>query len=77
MDSPTLFNRPPAWFEFVFMIPTLGALATGSAVGYAIRAWIQRYWSFLARIDYSIVVAAALVLYWLLQYWNLLWVRVG
>jgi CubicO group peptidase (beta-lactamase class C family) len=77
MDGPTLFNRPPAWFEAVFVVATLGAVATVGAVGYAARAWLRRDWSLAARVHYSAVVAGATVLYWLLQYWNLLWVRTG
>lgn len=77
MDGPTLFNRPPAWFETVFIMPTLGAIATVGAVGYAAHAWVQRDWTLAARVHYSAVVAGTTVLYWLLQYWNLLWVRTG
>jgi len=77
MARPTLFDRPPAWFEVVFVVPTLGTLATAGAVAYAVRAWIHEDWSLAARVHYSVVVAAAAVLYWLLQYWNLLWVRLG
>jgi CubicO group peptidase (beta-lactamase class C family) len=74
---PTLFNRPPAWFEVVFVVPTLGAIATAGAVAYAVRAWVRAEWSIATRIHYSLVVVAATLLYWLLQYWNLLWVRMG
>lgn len=77
MDGPTLFNRPPAWFEAVFAVPTLGAVATTGAVGYASRAWLRGDWTLISRIHYSAVVAAAVVLYWLLQYWNVLWIRMG
>jgi len=77
MDAPTLFNRPPAWFEAVFIVPTMGVVATAGAAGYAVRAWIQRDWPLAARVHYSVVVAGAIVLFWLLQYWNLLWVRTG
>ncbi|WP_239638621.1 serine hydrolase domain-containing protein [Halorubrum saccharovorum] len=77
MGRPTLFDRPPAWFEVVFVVPTLGAVATAGAVAYAVRAWVRSEWSLAARVHYSAVVAAATVLYWLLQYWNLLWVRMG
>ncbi|WP_207225344.1 hypothetical protein [Natrinema hispanicum] len=77
MDGPTLFNRPPVWFEVVFVVPTLGALATVGAVGYAVRAWLRHDWTLATRVHYSVVVVGALVLYWLLQYWNLLWIRTG
>jgi len=77
MDRPTLFNRPPAWFEVVFVVPTLGAVATAGAVAYAVHAWVRGEWSLATRVHYSAVVVAATVLYWLLQYWNLLWIRTG
>lgn len=77
MGRPTLFDRPPAWFEIVFVAPTLGAMATAGAVAYILRAWVRTDWSIAARVHYSAVVVAATVLYWLLQYWNLLWVRMG
>lgn len=77
MDGPTLFNRPPAWFEAVFIIPTLGAVATAGAIGYGVRAWLRSEWTLASRVHYSVVVTAAAVLYALLQYWNLLWVRMG
>jgi hypothetical protein len=77
MGRPTLFDRPPVWFEIVFVVPTLGAIATAGAVAYAVRAWVRSDWSLAARVHYSAVAVAATVLYWLLQYWNLLWVRLG
>lgn len=77
MGRPTLFDRPPAWFEIVFVAPTLGAMATAGAVAYILRAWVRTDWSIAARVHYSAVVVAATVLYRLLQYWNLLWVRMG
>jgi len=77
MDGPTLFNRPPTWFEVVFVVPTMGALATVGAVGYAARAWLRHDWTLATRVHYSAVVVGAIVLYWLLQYWNLLWIRTG
>lgn len=77
MDRPTLYNRPPAWFGAVFIVPTIGALITVGAAGYAGRAWYQEDWSRLARVHYSAVVVALAVLYWLLHYWNLLAVRMG
>ena len=77
MGRPTLFDRPPAWFEVVFVVPTLGAIVTAGAVAYAVRAWVQGDWSLATRVHYSVVVIAATILYWLLQYWNLLWVRAG
>ncbi|WP_239640286.1 hypothetical protein [Halorubrum distributum] len=77
MGRPTLFDRPPAWFEVVFVVPTLGAIVTAGAVAYAVRAWVRGDWSLATRVHYSVVVIAATILYWLLQYWNLLWVRAG
>jgi CubicO group peptidase (beta-lactamase class C family) len=77
MDGPTLFNRPPAWFEAVYVLPTLGAVATAGAIGYSVRAWLRSEWTLASRVHYSAVVSAATVLYALLQYWNLLWVRIG
>jgi hypothetical protein len=77
MDRPTLYNRPPAWFGAVFIVPTIGALITVGAAGYAGRAWYREDWPRLARVHYSAVVVASAVLYWLLHYWNLLAVRMG
>ena len=77
MDRPTLFNRPPGWFELVFVVPTLGVVATAGAVASAVRAWVRGEWSIATRVHYAAVVVATTVLYWLLQYWNLLWVRLG
>jgi hypothetical protein len=77
MDRPTLYNRPPAWFGAVFIVPTIGALITVGAAGYAGRAWYRADWPRLARVHYSTVVVASAVLYWLLHYWNLLAVRMG
>jgi len=77
MDRPTLYNRPPAWFEVVFVVPTLGALASAGAVACAGYAWLQDDWSLVTRVHYSVVVVATAVLYWVLQYWNLLWIRMG
>lgn len=72
MDRPTLFNRPPEWFEAVFVVPTLGAVATLVAVGLGARAWHRSEWSLGARVHYALVVAGTVVLYGLLHYWNLL-----
>lgn len=72
INGPTLFNRPPEWFEAVFVVPTLGALVTVGAVGFAGRAWVRGEWPLAARIHYSAVVVASAVLYWLLHHWNLM-----
>jgi CubicO group peptidase (beta-lactamase class C family) len=50
MDRPTLFNRPPLWIEGVFVIPTVGAVATTGAVGYAVRVWLQGEGSLTGRV---------------------------
>jgi hypothetical protein len=77
MDRPTLYNRPPAWFGAIFVVPTIGALCTLGAAGYAARAWYRADWSLPTRVHYSGVVVAVATLYWLLHYWNLLLVRAG
>jgi hypothetical protein len=77
MNRPTLFDRPPGWIEVVFAVPTLGAIATAGAVVYAVRAWVRGEWSRVVRLHYTAVVVATAALYWLLQYWNLLWIRLG
>ena len=77
MDRPTLYNRPPAWFGAIFLVPTTGVLCTLGAAAYAARAWYRAGWSLPTRVHYSGVVVAVAALYWLLQYWNLLLVRAG
>ncbi|WP_207212749.1 serine hydrolase domain-containing protein [Halogeometricum borinquense] len=72
MDRPTLYNRPPAWFDAVFVVPTVGAIVTLVAAGFGARAWYDGEWSLMSRVHYSLVVAATGVIYWLLHYWNLL-----
>lgn len=50
----TLFDRLRAWFEVVFVAPTLGAVATVGAVGSAVRAWIRGNRPIATRIQYLI-----------------------
>ncbi len=68
MGRPTLFDRPLAWIVLVFLVPTLGAIATMGAAIYAGHAWIDTDWSVAVRCHYSAVVIATAVLDWLLQY---------
>ncbi len=49
----------------------LGALALVIVV-FAVLAWVRRYWSRGGRIFYSVLALMALLLTWVLLYWNLL-----
>jgi CubicO group peptidase (beta-lactamase class C family) len=66
-----LYARPP-WVEFLFGVPTVGALLAVGAAGFVANAWRQDQGSRLARVHVTAVVVGLLVLSWVLWYWNLL-----
>ena len=65
-------NRPPPWLDLVFVLPIASAVATVWAGVYAVRSWREAYWSLPTRVHYTVVVCGAVVMLWVLRYWNML-----
>jgi hypothetical protein len=64
-------QRPVAAYV-VFALPLVALLPIALALGFAPRMWRQRWWTWGARVHYTVVVLALLVFLPFLSYWNLL-----
>ena len=65
------FETPPALNFLLALSYVLAGLALAILV-FAVLAWLRRYWSLGGRIFYSLLAVMALLLTWVLLYWNLL-----
>jgi CubicO group peptidase (beta-lactamase class C family) len=70
-----VFYRTPTYFVALLVIPLLTAILTVGLVVFTVLAWRDDYWSVLGRLHYSLIVVAALVFIWFVNYWNLLGFR--
>ena len=71
-DPVGTLMSPPVSLQLLFALPVLAALTALWAVPYVARSWRDSYWGVLSRLHYTLVVASAVGLLWLLAYWNLL-----
>lgn len=62
----------PSLFKILLILPVAAAILTPGAIVYAFLAWRQKYWSFLARIHYTLLTLAFIAFSWFLYYWNFL-----
>jgi hypothetical protein len=60
----------PAWMGLVDLLPWLLIPLGAALVVFTVLAWRNRYWRVSARVHYTIVSAAALLLIAILNYWN-------
>jgi len=69
---PKLYFETPPVLNFLLALSyVLAGLALAILV-FAVLAWLRRYWSLGGRIFYSLLAVMALLLTWVLLYWNLL-----
>ena len=68
------FGIPPILRRLLFL-PLTACLLTAGIVCYAVMAWKKRYWHGAARLYYSALTLASLVLLAWLHHWNLLGFR--
>lgn len=69
---PNLFFETPAGFDVFMRLPiVLGVLAVLMAP-FALIAWIKRFWTFGARLSYTLLTLIAFAIVWSMTYWNLL-----
>jgi hypothetical protein len=62
----------PAWAQVHEFLPLVIAIVTVLALIFAVLSWRRRFWGIPGRIHYSLVAGAALLLIWILYYWNAL-----
>ncbi len=72
----TLSNIPTV-LNAVLALPLLAAPLVACAVVFTARLWLLGEWSFVARLQYTVTTLAALALFRMLRYWNLLGYRFG
>lgn len=69
-----MFGIPPL-LKIMLVFPLISIVLLIGAVGVTFLAWKYKYWSACARVHYTLVLLAALVFIWWLNYWNLLGFR--
>jgi CubicO group peptidase (beta-lactamase class C family) len=67
---PAAFGDSPAWIGLVDLLPWLLIPLGAALIVFTFLAWRYRYWRALARVHYTIVTTAALLLIAILNYWN-------
>jgi CubicO group peptidase (beta-lactamase class C family) len=78
MDDPLYqlpqpaFGAGPAWSTAHEMLPLVMAVVGVPVVIFAVLAWIKRFWKLPGRIHYTLFAGAAVLLLWILNYWNAL-----
>lgn len=72
-DSRELtFNWRSPLFNAILALPLLATGLTVLAAALGATAWRRRYWTLPVRLHYSAVVAAGLLILWILKSWNLI-----
>ncbi len=72
----TLSNIPFA-LNVILALPLLAVPLVACAVVFTARLWLLGEWSLVARLQYTVTTLAALALFRMLRYWNLLGYRFG
>lgn len=65
------FNWRTPLFDSILVLPPLAIALTAIAAVLGIFAWRERYWARAAQLHYSIVVAASVLIIWILNSLNL------
>ncbi len=55
---------------FLNILPVILTVLAVLMVGFAVLAWVKRYWHTGGRVYYSLLTLMALVLVWVMVYWN-------
>jgi hypothetical protein len=70
-EMAIIFGIPPL-VKIVLAFPMVAALLTLLAIIFMVIAWKKKYWTWCARLHYTLVVLASIATLWFLNYWNLL-----
>ena len=62
----------PAYLEFLLFVPWVSLFLTVVTIAFAIRAWVQAYWTLLGRIFYTLFAVASCGYLFFLWFWNFL-----
>jgi len=69
---PSAFGGLPDGNILLDLLPWILVLTGVAVVVFNILAWAKGYWKLAARIHYTFVTIAALLLMWIFYYWNVL-----
>lgn len=76
-DPVSLLDGVPPSMNLLSMLPLLGGILTIVLLIVNSIAWKGAYWTFFARLHFTLVTVSAMCLLWQLNYWNLLLVKLG
>ena len=71
-DEMSIIFGLPMQVKILLAFPLLAALLTLFAIIFMAIAWRKKYWTWCARLHYTLVVLASIATLWFLNYWNLL-----
>jgi len=69
--APRVFYGLTPLAGFIFSLPWPLAVLGGAMVVFTVLSWWKNYWTWGARLHYTLVTAAALGLLWVMAYSNL------
>lgn len=68
------FGVLPAWSPFIDLLPLVMALLGIAIIILTVLAWVKGYGRVWTRLHYTVITAMVLVILWILNYWNVLFV---
>jgi hypothetical protein len=71
-DANEVMFGVPLLLKVGLVFPLVGAVLAVGVLGYTFVAWTKKYWYGCRRLNYTLVLAAAVVFLWILYFYNLL-----
>ncbi len=65
----------PSSLKVLLVLPLISAVLALGVLIFTILAWKNKYWFGCGRLHYTLILVAAAVFIWFLNYWNLLGFR--
>jgi len=72
MTDPEIVFRVPPGLERLLSLPLIMVVIAVGMIVCAALVWMHRYWRFVWRVYYTVIMLAAIGFLWWLNHWNLL-----
>jgi hypothetical protein len=72
MDTEQVRFGVPQLLKVILAFPIVAAILGIGVLIFTVLAWRKKYWTGCGRFHYTLILAAAVVFLWFLNFWNLL-----